>query len=80
MIGNIVQHNIFLTFLMSYLEDKAGPKSVGMWGPILRWTTLIQVSQRRIIVLNWMLNVDNMHTLEAFNRALGSTARTLLID
>lgn len=51
---------------------KTGQNSVGMQGPISLCSTLIQVSHRRIIVWNWMLNVDNMHTLEAIIGLWGS--------
>lgn len=56
---------------MSHLRDKLG--KIGAWKrrQIIRYLILIQVSQRRIITSNWMLNMGNARTSEANNRPFG---------
>lgn len=56
---------------MSYLRDKLGKSCAWMQRQITHCLILIQISQKRIITSNWMLNMGNVRTSEANNRPFG---------
>lgn len=56
---------------MSYLGDKLEKSCTWMQRQIIHCLILIQVSQRRIITSNWMLNMGNVRTSEANNGPFG---------
>lgn len=56
---------------MPYLRDKLGKSCAWMQRQITHCLILIQVSQKRIITSNWMLNMGNMRTSEANNGPFG---------
>lgn len=56
---------------MSYLRDKLGKSCTWMQRQITHCLILIQVSQKRIITSNWMLNMGNVRTSEANNGPFG---------
>lgn len=56
---------------MPYLRDKLGKSCGWIQRQITHCLILIQVSQKRIITSNWMLNTGNMRTSEANNGPFG---------